>query len=145
MIFFCFLVQAPSEDAEAGSSFGFADLYAEEDAPKRMRITLSTGPLDLQLADLKALTWEQHVHIWKVRGPCVHAGPRNACSHLAHACSHALLTGSILPHCSDLHVHACPGSQGEAVRPGQSCTASQPCILPALRSPCHSLGVTARA
>ena len=51
------------------SIFEFGDLYAGEDAPKRMRITLSTGPLDLQLADLKALTWEQHVHIWKACPP----------------------------------------------------------------------------
>lgn len=57
--------QVSSPDADM-SAFEFGDLYAGEDAPKRMRITLATGPLDLQLADLKALTWEQHVHIWKV-------------------------------------------------------------------------------
>ena len=34
-----------------------------------MHVTLSTGPLELSQADLQRLSWEQHVHIWKVGPP----------------------------------------------------------------------------
>ena len=44
-------------------------MLAGEDAPKSIRVTLTTGPLELSQQDLKRLSWEQHVHIWRV---CLH-------------------------------------------------------------------------
>ena len=42
-------------------------------------MTLSTGPLTLTQQDLKGLSWDQHIHIWKV--------PLTCCSALAFSMS----------------------------------------------------------
>ena len=55
---------------------------AGEDAPRSIRVTLSTGPLTLSQQDLKGLSWDQHIHIWKVPAPP--PAPLQPAAHSAH-------------------------------------------------------------
>ena len=45
----------------------FSDVYAGEDTPQSITLSLTTGQLTLTREQLRTLSWTSHTAVWKVR------------------------------------------------------------------------------
>lgn len=48
------------------STVDFADVFAGEDMPTSISLTLRSGPIELTREQLENLSWSDHVALWKV-------------------------------------------------------------------------------
>lgn len=98
-----YLPQVQADSTRHVGQMDFSDVYAGEDTPQSITLSLTTGQLTLTREQLRTLSWTSHTAVWKVRLDI---------THWSGFIVQMVLTFAIFAACSADILLACMATQG---------------------------------